>query len=324
MLIDNFKREFRYLRLSITDVCNFRCDYCLPDGYECDTERKFLSPDEIRRLVTGFAQTGISKIRLTGGEPALRKDLTEIIEICKNVKGIDTVALTTNGFNLSKKITEWKNAGLDALNVSIDSLRPDVFKQITGFDKLNEILAGLEIAQSLNFNAVKVNAVLLNGFNHRQLDEFKHWIKDKEMTLRFIELMQTGDNLDYFNKHHISGADIKKTLIDDGWVEKIKHKNAGPAQEFSHSDYQGNIGLIMPYSPDFCHTCNRLRISALGNLHLCLFAEQGYSIREWLQTDQQLPDLVTQLHRLLNTKAATHDLHNLNTGATKHLAMLGG
>ncbi|AWB66861.1 GTP 3',8-cyclase MoaA [Saccharobesus litoralis] len=324
MLTDNFQRKFRYLRLSITDVCNFKCEYCLPDGYQCDSDRDFLTLDEIRRLVAGFAATGVSKIRLTGGEPALRKDLPEIIRAVKQTPGIETVALTTNGYNLTKKIEQWADAGLDALNVSIDSLRPEVFQQITGFDKLNEIFRGLEMAEELGIKTIKVNSVLLKGFNHNQLAEFMAWVKNRKVTMRFIELMQTGDNQEYFAKRHVSGDGIKQTLLQQGWIEKIKHKNAGPAQEFSHSDYQGNIGLIMPYSKDFCDSCNRLRISALGKLHLCLFAEQGYSVREWLQSDEQLDELVAQLYRLLDDKTASHDLHNQNTGATTHLAMLGG
>lgn len=322
MLEDKLGRRFHYLRLSITDVCNFSCNYCLPDGYQCDSSRDFLNLDEIRHITSAFAQLGTSKIRITGGEPALRKDLTEIIAICAQTPGIEQVAITTNGFRLERDIDAWCKAGLTALNVSIDSLDPRQFADITGQNKLTTILQGVEKAVKAGIK-VKINAVLLKPYSTNQLARFLEWIKQQPVTLRFIELMQTGDNQDFFRANHLSGEPIKQQLLQQGWSQIIRDKAAGPAQEFMHPDYVGRIGLIMPYSKDFCASCNRLRISSTGKLHLCLFAEQGLELRPLIQLgDQQA--LQNELVNLLGNKQASHWLQDGYTGATKNLAMLGG
>ncbi|MEW6981449.1 GTP 3',8-cyclase MoaA [Colwelliaceae bacterium 6471] len=323
MLTDNFGRRFYYLRLSITDVCNFRCNYCLPDGYQCDQPRDFLTLPEIARLAKGFAQLGTEKIRITGGEPSLRKDLPEIIATCKQTAGIKKVAITSNGYKLPEHIPSWLDAGIDAINISIDSLDPRQFKAITGHDKLNHILKGVDMALADGRPEIKINTVLMREYNGYDMQSYLHWIKDTPITLRFIELMQTGDNQAFFSAQHVSGSRIKQQLILDGWQPTLREKSAGPAQEFYHADYQGKIGLIMPYSNDFCNTCNRLRVSSLGNLHLCLFGEQGFSLKEYLQQDDLAP-LKEQVIALLADKKATHFLHDKMTGGTKHLAMLGG
>ncbi|MFT4939980.1 MAG: cyclic pyranopterin phosphate synthase [Paraglaciecola sp.] len=322
MLEDKFGRSFHYLRLSITDVCNFSCDYCLPDGYQCDSERDFLTLQEIRHISATFASLGTSKIRITGGEPSLRKDLPEIISICANTPGIEHVAITTNGYRLSEQIQSWLDAGLNSLNVSIDSLDPRMFKTITGHDKLETILDGISQATKAGIQ-VKVNAVLMRQFNQSELGDFLAWVKVTPITLRLIELMQTGDNNLFFKQNHVSGMPIKKQLLDQGWGQIVRNKAAGPAQEFQHPDFAGNIGLIMPYSKDFCSTCNRLRISAKGKLHLCLFAEQGLDLREIIKSGD-IPELQKALINLLGDKEATHWLQDGYTGATKHLAMIGG
>lgn len=323
MLQDNFGRRFYYLRLSITDVCNFRCEYCLPDGYQCDHDRDFLSLPEISRLAKGFAGLGTEKIRITGGEPSLRKDLPEIIQTCKQTKGIKTVALTSNGYKLTKHLPIWADAGLDALNISIDSLDPRQFAAITGHNKLDEILSGIDNGLSAGFTNLKINTVLMREYNSHDLSTFFNFVKDKPVSLRFIELMQTGDNQSFYQQQHVSGQHIKNQLLINGWLPKIRNKTAGPAEEYAHPDYQGTIGLIMPYAKDFCSTCNRLRVSSLGKLHLCLFAEQGLSLREQIQTDN-IEALQQTIKSLLNDKKATHFLQEGLTGATKHLSMLGG
>jgi len=323
MLSDNFGRRFTYLRLSITDVCNFSCTYCLPDGYQCDQPRDFLSLAEIKRLTNAFAALGTEKIRITGGEPSLRKDLPDIINLCKQTSGIKKVAITSNGFKLPQHLPQWLDAGLDAINISIDSLDPRQFKAITGHDKLKTIMKGIDMGLADGRATFKVNTVLMREHSGRDIQSYLDWIKDTPITLRFIELMQTGDNKAFFDAQHVQGSRIKQNLILDGWLPVIQHKSAGPAQEFYHPDYQGKIGLIMPYSKDFCHTCNRLRVSSSGKLHLCLFGEQGLSLREQLQDDDIAP-LKTKIVALLGDKKATHYLHEKLTGATKHLAMLGG
>ncbi len=322
MLTDNFGRKFYYLRLSITDVCNFRCNYCLPDGYQCDNDRNFLALPEIARIAKAFGEMGTEKIRITGGEPSLRKDLPEIIASCKQTPNIKKVAITSNGYKLPEHIHSWLDAGIDAINVSIDSLDPRQFHAITGHDKLAHILKGVDIALANN-TKVKVNTVLMREYNGYDIQRYLDWLKDTPVTLRFIELMQTGDNQEFFNAQHVQGSRIKQNLILDGWLPVIKDKASGPAQEFYHPDYQGRIGLIMPYSKDFCASCNRLRVSALGKLHLCLFTEQGLELRDYLQQDDVEP-LKAHIAAMMTDKKATHFLHENLTGATKNLAMLGG
>ncbi len=323
MLTDSIGRQFNYLRLSITDVCNFKCNYCLPEGYSCDNQRNFLSLNEIQVLLIAFARLGMKKVRITGGEPAQRKDLGEIIHLCKQTAGIQKVALTTNGFNLLRNIKTWQQAGLDALNVSIDSLDPALFATITGCHKLNEILKGVELAQTLGIPTIKINTVLLKQFNHQQLGCYLSWLKTSALTIRFIELMETGNNRQFFNQNHVSGEKIKQQLQASGWQPVIRHNWAGPAEEFFHPDYVGRIGLIMPYSKDFCRSCNRLRVSSLGQLHLCLFAEQGIDLRSYLRADD-ITGCSQLLQQALQQKKASHQLLERQTGATTHLAMLGG
>jgi len=295
----------------------------LPDGYQCDQPRDFLSLSEIKRIAKAFAELGTEKIRITGGEPALRKDLPEIIRLCKETPGIKKVAITSNGFKLPDHLPHWLDAGIDAINISIDSLDPRQFHAITGHDKLKTILTGIDMALADGRASVKVNTVLMRDHSGREIQSYLDWLKDTPITLRFIELMQTGDNQEFFDAQHVQGSRIKQNLILDGWLPVIQNKSAGPAQEFYHPDYQGKVGLIMPYSKDFCSSCNRLRISSSGKLHLCLFGEEGLSLREQLQSDDIKP-LQAKILALLGDKKATHYLHEKLTGATKHLAMLGG
>ncbi|GAA0859257.1 GTP 3',8-cyclase MoaA [Aliiglaciecola litoralis] len=322
-LQDTFGRRFNYLRLSITEMCNFRCNYCLPNGNDCDTPKGGLSLTEIKTLVSAFAAMGTTKIRITGGEPALRKDLTDIITLCKQTPGIEKVALTTNGFLLNRDIKKYTQAGLDAINVSADSLDTRMFAAITGKEKLEDILAGIDKAISAGMHSVKFNTVLLKQFNYKELGGFFDYLKHHAVTWRFIELMQTGDNTTFFADNHVPGNQLKSILINQGWQRIMRSKDAGPAQEFSHPDYQGNIGLIMPYSKDFCDSCNRLRVSSQGKLHLCLFAEQGLDIRHLLASED-VEQVCEAIIAHLQDKRATHYLSEGYTGATKQLAMLGG
>ena len=311
VLEDSFGRKFPYIRLSISDVCNFKCGYCLPDGYKIDKSdnRTFINIEEIGRLTRALSELGVSKIRLTGGEPTVRKDFFEIIKIIKENSGIKKTVMTTNGYRLDKIAKNIKNSGLDGINISIDSLNAETFKKITGHDRLEEILRGIKNLQKLNFKNIKINAVLLKGVNDTEKD-FNDWaefIKNNEIDFRYIELMQTGDNATFFGEQHVSGQSIKEQLLLDGWLPSIRDKTAGPAQEFFHPDYAGKIGLIMPYSKDFCATCNRLRVSAQGNLHLCLFSEQGLSLKEHLQSDDTNA-LCDHIRFLMNDKKVSHFL----------------
>lgn len=321
---DRFGRRFPYLRLSITDVCNFRCTYCLPDGHKKTREDTFLTLPEIRRIAEAFVGMGTWKIRLTGGEPTVRKDFCEIADAVASVPGIRKVAFTTNGYKLPERASQYYAAGLRAINVSIDSLDPRKFHEITGHDRLQEVVDGVERALEVGFEAVKINAVLLKGLNDDELEGFLAFIANRPVSLRFIELMQTGDNLAYFRKHHIPATVVKNKLIERGWSLLEREEGAGPAVEFAHPDYQGRIGIIAPYSKDFCKTCNRLRISAWGDLHLCLFGEGGHSLRHMLKDDGQKQELQETVMRLMNFKKSTHFLQDGETGVRLNLATVGG
>ena len=327
LLQDNFGRKFPYIRMSITDVCNFKCGYCLPNGYQVDKSdnRKFLHLDEIRRLAIVFSKLGVSKIRITGGEPTVRKDFFEIIKILKDA-GIKKVTITTNGYHLDKKAQILVDSGLNGINISIDSLDRKTFKSITGHDRLPEILKGIQILQDLNFENIKVNAVLLNNINASEKD-FNSWgkfIKTNKVDFRFIELMQTGDNLDYFRKYHISSKIFKEYLNKNNWIYQTLGKDAGPSINYINPDYKGKFGIIAPYSKDFCKSCNRLRITSRGDLRLCLFGNTGISIRHLLQKDDQIAELQDLILGQMKFKKESHYLELGETGLTKNLSKTGG
>ena len=327
-LKDSFGRTFPYIRLSITDVCNFKCGYCLPNGYQVDKSdnRKFLNLEEIKRLAKVFSKLGVSKIRLTGGEPTVRKDFFEIIKILKNDAGIKRVVITTNGYHLNEKAKMLVDSGINGINISIDSLERNIFKNVTGHDRLPEILQGIKILQQLNFENIKINAVLLNGINASEKD-FNLWgefIKKNKVDLRYIELMQTGDNLDYFNKYHISSKIFKDYLNKKKWIYQTFGKDAGPSLNYINPDYKGKFGIIAPYSKDFCRTCNRLRITSRGDLRLCLFGNTGISIRHLLQKDDQTEELQDLIMGQMKFKKESHYLELGETGLTKNLSKTGG
>ena len=328
ILKDSFGRRFPYIRLSISDVCNFKCGYCLPDGYKINKadNRTFINTQEIGRLAKALSELGVSKIRLTGGEPTIRKDYLEIIKIIKKNSGIKKTVITTNGYKLNKIAKNLKDSGLDGINISIDSLNSKTFKQITGHDRLHEILEGIQELQKLNFKNIKINAVLMKGINDSEKD-FKEWsnfIKNNEIDFRYIELMQTGDNLDYFQKYHISANKFVDFLNNDNWIIQTFGKDAGPSKNFIKAEYKGKFGVIAPYSKDFCKSCNRLRITAKGDLRLCLFGNTGINIRHLMQKDDQIEELKDLILKQLNYKKESHYLEIGETGLNKNLSTIGG
>ena len=328
ILKDSFGRKFPYIRLSISDVCNFKCGYCLPDGYKIDRSdnRKFLNIEEIGRLAKALSELGVSKIRLTGGEPTVRKDFFEIIKIIKENSGIKKTVMTTNGYRLDKIAKDIKNSELDGINISIDSLNTDTFEKITGHDRLEEILRGIKNLQKLNFKNIKINAVLLKGVNDSKKD-FNDWaefLKNNEIDFRYIELMQTGDNIDYFNNYHVPAKKFTDYLNNNNWIIQTFGKDAGPSKNYLNPKFKGKFGVIAPYSKDFCKSCNRLRITAKGDLRLCLFGNTGINIRHLMQKDDQIEELKDLILKQLNFKKESHYLEIGDTGLTKNLSTTGG
>lgn len=324
-LTDGLGRRFEYLRLSLTDVCNFRCTYCLPHGYRKVAGRPAdLSPTEMERAVAAFARLGLWKVRLTGGEPTLRPDFEAIARRVAAVPGIRRVAMTTNGYRLADNAAAWRDAGVSAINISIDSLDPARFAAITGHDRLADVLRGVDAARAAGFDTIKLNAVLMRGVNDDELAAMIDFVTSRDLSLRFIEVMRTNDNAAFFAERHLAGRTVIAGLESRGWHRLPRAEGAGPAVEFGHADARGRIGIIAPYAQDFCATCNRLRLSADGRLHLCLFGDGGIDLRPLLQRDEDGDELVERIIALTATKAPAHRLHEGNSGATPHLASIGG
>ena len=324
-LIDGFGRRFRYLRLSVTEVCNFRCTYCLPEGYRKTAGPAFLGVDEIGALVSTFQGLGIEKVRLTGGEPTIRKDIGQIIARVAEVPGIVKVAMTTNGWNLDRHVAGWHAAGLTNLNVSIDSLDRQAFARLTGYDRLDQVVAGLDHALVIGVPTVKVNAVLLRDSLANGFADFAAFVRERPVAVRFIELMRTADNAAYFADQHVSGERLKTWLDQEGWTPRIRASDDGPATEYQHPDFAGRIGLIAPYGAGFCDGCNRLRVTAQGLLRLCLFGQGGVNLRDLLTGEAGASDqLAARIAQALTGKPLGHDLASGYVGDTRNLAQFGG
>ena len=243
-LSDKYGRIFRYLRLSITDVCNFQCGYCLPFGY-CKSKNydNFLSLKEIECLLNVFCSFGLEKVRISGGEPTIRKDFINIGKLVSSYGSIKTLAFTTNGYKLKNIAKKCIDSGFTNVNISIDSLIFENFFSITGRNFLNEVLNGLEESLKVGLG-VKVNAVLLRGFSIYDLDLFLDFILVKDITIRFIELVGTKNSLDFFLNNYSSSLFLRCYLELNGWEKNCFERNAGPAVVYSHRDYKGRIGFI--------------------------------------------------------------------------------
>ena len=325
-LVDNFHRQLSYLRLSITDFCNFRCDYCLPNGYTANAGKRpdnELSVSEIDVLIQAFAKLGTTKVRLTGGEPSIRQDLPRIIELAKHTQGIQTVAVSSNGYRLAKHLSDWQTAGLNQLNISIDSFDPTIFKQITGFDILPTLLKDIDTLLATTDIKLKLNGILMADTAFDNLQSVLSFVKNRPVTYRFIEFMQTSDNKALFFAQHSSGQRIKDFLLENGWQSQRRASDAGPAIEYRHADYVGGIGLIEPYAPQFCDSCNRLRVSSQGKVHLCLFDNGSYDVRAFL-ANGDVDGLVYALQSLMPIKPEHHLLKQNDSGIMANLSMIGG
>ena len=326
-LTDSFGRTFPYIRLSITDVCNFKCGYCLPNGYfKQENKPGFLTLDEISNLVSALSELGVSKIRLTGGEPTVRKDFFDILKNIKSKGKINNLVMTTNGYKLNQIADQLIKDGINGINISIDSLDRNKFKEITGHDRLPQILEGIKILQDKGFANIKVNAVLLKNINDSEadFDSWEQFVKENAIDFRYIELMQTGDNIDYFNNYHVPAKKFTDYLNNNNWIIQTFGKDAGPSKNYLNPKFKGKFGVIAPYSKDFCKSCNRLRITAKGDLRLCLFGNTGINIRHLMQKDSQIEELKDLILKQLNFKKESHYLEIGDTGLTKNLSTTGG
>ena len=325
MLIDSYSRAFSYLRLSLLPVCNFRCVYCLPNGNPKETlHQTHLSRTEIRRLVSALAALGIRKVRLTGGEPTLRPDLVEIAKDISDISGIEKIALTTNGYRLAEQAHDLKRSGISAINVSVDSLVEKTFAEITGKALLPEVLLGVRAAREAGIREIKINAVVLKGLNENEIEDFILWSEREPIDVRFIELMPTKDNGEFFAKRHLSLGFLEALLSHRGWNQMQREETAGPADVWEKPSAPGKIGLIRPYSTNFCNSCNRLRVTSQGDLQLCLFGKGNLSLRPLLQNEAQNEELKNFILCSLGQKKFSHSLHEGDYGSTRNLAAMGG
>ena len=322
-LVDGFARELTYLRLSITDFCNFRCDYCLPSGYQGKRSNDELSVAEIDVLVQAFARLGTKKVRITGGEPSIRSDVRDIIELIAATEGIETVAMTSNGYKLGKHLKGWQAAGLNQLNISMDSFDAQTFAQITGMNTLPALLRDMDTLLETTDIKLKINSVLMSDTVAQNVTDALDYVKTRPVSYRFIEFMQTSDNSDLFFAQHAQSKDVINYLEQLGWQAMPRSIAAGPAVEYTHPDYAGRIGVIAPYAAHFCDNCNRLRVNCHGKVHLCLFDKGNFDIRDYLRKGD-VTGLIAKLQGLMPIKPEHHHLHEHNSGMMDNLSLIGG
>ena len=287
---DHLGRPLKDLRISVMDRCNFRCIYCMPEekfhsGFNFLKSSERLSFDEILRVTKLFTDLGVSKIRITGGEPLLRVNLTELIGDLSTLKKIEDIALTTNGVLLKKYSEELKACGLNRITVSLDSIDPEQFRKMSGGrGNLETVLEGIDAALSVGFKKLKINAVIKRGTNDDQVIEMIDYFKDQSVIIRFIEYMDVG-NLNQWKLNETVGSDeIIKKLSEKWQLDPLdKNYEGEPAQRYQISGSETEIGLISSVTKPFCGSCTRARLSSDGKLYNCLFASEGKDIRSWVR-----------------------------------------
>jgi cyclic pyranopterin phosphate synthase len=297
-LKDSFGRKIEYLRLSVTDRCDLRCFYCIPKGFkDFSTPKHWLNFDEIERIVAIFGQLGVSKLRLTGGEPLVRKNLPELVQKLGQLDGIEDLSLSTNATQLAKYAHSLKKHGVSRINVSLDTLNPVRFQKITG-GNLTNVLEGLQIAKQAGFYPIKINMVVMKGVNDDEIASMVDYCAENDFTLRFIETMPMGETGLEASQNYMSLQEVKAQLAEQySLIPTIMGQGAGPARYFQVQGTNLKIGFITPLSQHFCETCNRVRLSVEGTLYLCLGQEDKIDLREALRqgiNDVELRQLILQ------------------------------
>ena len=313
---DKYGREISYLRISLTDKCNLRCRYCMPlTGIEDKSHSDIISEEEILSTVKVAVGLGIKKIRLTGGEPLVKKNIVSIVRNIKNINGVEELCITTNGTLLPNLAKDLKEAGLDRINISIDSLKPDKYEYITGGGKLEQALAGLEAACNTGFKKIKINSVLIGGFNDSEIEDFANITMDRDIDVRFIELMPMYDSGDFGPE-----AFVPYTIV----IDKLKHRgieqldaDGSVAKLYRIKGAKGKIGLISPVNDHFCANCNRIRLTADGKIKPCLHSSDEISIRGLNENDikQKIEESIfkkPEKHEELSYISRSHANRNMN------------
>ncbi|CAJ0943534.1 unnamed protein product, partial [Ranitomeya imitator] len=306
-LTDSFGRQHSYLRISLTEKCNLRCQYCMPEeGVKLTPKSDLLSAPEILALAKLFVQEGVDKIRLTGGEPLIRPDVVDIIAQLKKLEGLKTIALTTNGINLARLLPKLKDAGLDVLNISLDTLVPAKFEFIVRRKGFHKVVEGIHRAVELGYNPVKVNCVVMRGLNEDELLDFVALTEKQPLEVRFIEYMPFDGNKWNFRKM-VSYQEMLDT-IRQKWpeLEKVPTVLESTSKAYRVPRFQGQIGFITSMSDHFCGSCNRLRITADGNLKVCLFGNSEVSLRDCLRSGASEEELVQIIGAAVGRKKKQH------------------
>ena len=307
-LFDSWQRQINYLRISVTDHCNLSCVYCSVGSVPHLPRNEILSYEEIQHAVQVAARMGISKVRLTGGEPLLRADLSKLVWMISQIEGIDDISLTSNGILLSKYAVELKEAGLKRVNVSLDTLKEDRFKRITGRDKLGEVLSGIEAAHLAGLNPVKINMVVLQGINDDETIDFVRMSTSQGWHVRFIEFMPFGMP-EAKALETVSAQEIQERIQSLGKLEPYTGKTGnGPARYYRLPGASGTIGFITPMTEHFCHSCNRLRLTSDGQLRPCLLDDDEVNLKEALRNGASTDELKQLIQQAVAMKRERHHL----------------
>lgn len=308
MLIDSLDRKIDYLRLSVTDRCNLRCSYCLPKSFsKFSSTPEIMSDEEIISLVKCFSELGMSKIRITGGEPLVRPNLVSLIEKLKELDSINEISLSTNGILLKNLASSLSDAGLDRINISIDSLNFDKYKSITEFGDITDVLEGIECALEYGFSPVKLNVVVSRGMNEDEINDFATLTETYHVHVRFIELMPMGET-GFFSFERRVPLDEMMDLAQP--LEPIPvedwPKGSGPAKYFRRPNGKGSVGFISPLSSNFCSDCNRMRLSAKGVLIPCLADNQGTDLLSMLRSGADENEIKDSIKLTVSCKPEKH------------------
>ena len=300
MLRDTYHRPMKDLRISVTDRCNFRCTYCMPfDQYEWIHKREVLTYEEITRIARLFVQLGVDKIRLTGGEPLVRRDLERLINKLSLLSGLKDLCLTTNGSLLAGKVSALKAAGLRRINVSVDTLSPEKFKRLTGRGSLADVLAGLFAAKSSGLQPIKINTVIERGFNDDEIIDLVEFSKKNGFALRFIEYMDVGNSNNWNSEKVVSKQEILSTIRAQFPLREVgRDDGSAPSVDYQFLDGSGDIGVVASVTEPFCSSCTRARVTADGKLVTCLFAERGHDLRGLLRngaSDEEIKKVISAL-----------------------------
>ena len=322
-LTDRFGRRIEYLRLSVTDRCDLRCAYCMPSdfsGYE--EPEHWLSFDEIERLVGLFARFGLRRVRLTGGEPLMRNGLASLARRIKAIPGVDDLSLSTNGTQLRKHGQALRDAGVDRLNVSLDTLQPARFTEITRRDALADVLAGLATAREIGFAPIKINMVWLAGVNDDELEAMVDFCRRSQFILRLIETMpmgETGRQSQYASLQPLISSLKTKFGLIDGLIP-----GGGPARYLVSPDEQFSLGFITPMSQHFCATCNRVRLTVDGILHLCLGQEDRLDLRSLMRSGESDESILAAIQAAIDRKPERHEFSERPEKIIRIMSSTGG